>query len=152
MSGISRVTGDNIGGVGAIYIALQRDLSALFDFDLERENLTISSANLALHFSQLHHLLRSAAYNFDGPNGDTYINKMQAVFTQGRAEVRAYLKSHEHSQVCLIFQTLNGEWLILPFATEVAQYLTGEEPKDRNGYTIGWESEVPYPALAITIT
>ncbi len=152
MSGISRVTGDNIGGVGAIYIALQRDLSALFNFELERDNLTISSEDLDLHFAQLHHLLRSAAYNFDGPNGEIYTNKMQAVFTQGRAEVRAYLKANEQSQVCLIFQTLNGEWLILPNATEVAQYLTGEEPKDRNGYTIGWESELAYPALAITIT
>lgn len=155
MSGISKATGDNYGGISRLYYALMRDITDLFDFEYEQDDLSISQANLDGRFYRLHHLLRSANYDYNrqqGPDGETFDHVIEAAFLKSRQEVRDHIQATNSAKLCLIFKNNNGDWFILPNAEESTSFRSGKEPQNRNGYTMNWSAKLPDGELPLTIT
>lgn len=151
---ISKHSGDNYGGISKLYFALQRDVQDLWDFEYDRKNLSITLANLNSKFNKLNFMMRTAGTDFSKkptPSGDEYTNVVEANFTKSRADVWAHLGTTTDSQVCLIFQDMNGQWYVLPYADESTAFKTGREPKDTNGYTITWAALLAFPAVPISV-
>lgn len=152
MGAINQPTGSNLGGIARLHYALQQNIAQLFDFEYERQGLTISQANLDLHFSRLKFVTRSANWNLKrAAAANTYMHSLEAQFMKMSNEITDHLVTTEHRKLCFIFKSHNGEWRILPLAEESADYRTGSDPQDANATTLAWTSELGYIAPKITI-
>jgi hypothetical protein len=150
MAGIEKHSDSNYGGIAQLYVAIHRDIKDIFDLDFERVALSISLANFETHFDRLHFVRRKAGHDFQKQN-ESYNHIIEASFLSQREEVRKQIEKGTNTKLCFIYKSLNGQWLMVPFATESTTFSTGKAPKDSNEYTMRWESSLGHAELPITI-